>query len=159
MWREQEAVKSVKRVSTGPELNTFLAVNCEEIRELETREIRRLEETLEFLAEKSGLTIPGLPEPSGELKMLVPRRLFKGTFDFGSLRKALGEKEYEWYEDIIEKDAGFNKKMAEILNFMNGERSALEIMNAVSAEYSETNPESMLKFLRDLERLKLVSFK
>jgi hypothetical protein len=42
---------------------------------------------------------------------------------------------------------------------MNGERSALEIMNAVSAEYSETNPESMLKFLRDLERLKLVSFK
>lgn len=159
MWREQEAVKSVKRVSTGPELNTFLVVNCEEIRELGKREIRRLEETLEFLAEKSGLTIPGLPEPSGELKMLVPRRLFKGTFDFGSLRKALGEKEYEWYEDIIEKDAGFNKKMAEILNFMNGERSALEIMNAVSAEYSETNPESMLKFLRDLERLELVSFK
>lgn len=159
MWREQEAVKSVKRVSTGPELNTFLAANCEEIRELGKREIRRLEETLKFLTEKSGLTLPRLPEPSGELKMLVPRRLFKGTFDFSSLRKALGEKEYEWYEDINEKDAGFKKKMAEILNFMNGERNALEIMNAVSAEYSETNPESMLKFLRDLEKLKLVMFK
>jgi hypothetical protein len=159
MWREQEAVKSVKRISTDPELNTFLAANCEEIRELGKREIRRLEETLKFLAEKSGLTLPRLPEPSGELKMLVPRRLFKGTFDFGSLRKALGEKEYEWYEDINEKDAGFKKKMAEILNFMNGERNALAIMNAVSAEYSETNPESMLKFLRDLEKLKLVMFK
>ena len=159
MWREQEAVKSVKRVSTGPELNTFLAANCEEIRELGKREIRRLEETLKFLTEKSGLTLPRLPEPSGELKMLVPRRLFKGTFDFGSLRKTLGEKEYEWYEDIKEKDAGFNKKMAEILNFMNGERNALEVMNAVSAEYSETNPESILKFLRDLEKLKLVMFK
>jgi hypothetical protein len=159
VWREQEAVKSVKRIDASAELNTFLSAQCEEIRELGKKETRRLEETLDFLAKKSGLAIPILPEMSGELRKLVPVRLFKGTFDFGSLKKALGEKEYKWYQDISDKDTQFNKKTPEILNFMDGQRNALEIMNSVSAEYNETDPEHVVKFLRDLEKLKLISFK
>ena len=163
VWREQEAVKSVKRIESGPELNAHLKAHCEEIRELGKKEMRKFEETLDFMARQSGLTLPTLPESCGELIKLVPMRMFKGTFefgfDFGSLKKALDEKEYEWYEDIKDKDAQFSKKAPEILNFMDGHRNALEIMNAVSAEYSETDPEHVLKFLRDLEKLKLVSFK
>jgi hypothetical protein len=159
VWREQEAVKSVKRIGASAELNTFLNAQCEEIRELGKKETRKLEETLDFLAKKSGLTLPILPEMGGELKKLVPMRLFKGTFDFGSLKKALGEKEYKWYQDVSDKDTQFSKKTPEILNFMDGQRNALEIMNSVSAEYNETDPEHVLKFLRDLEKLKLISFK
>ena len=159
VWREQEAVKSVKRIDRSVELNTYLGAYCEEIRELGKKETRRLEETVDFLAKKSSLTLPTLPEIDGELRRLVPMRLFKGTLDFGSLRKALGEKEYGWYQDVIEKDAEFTKKVPEILNFIDGHRNVLEIVNAVSAEYSETNPEHVLKFLRDLEKLKLASFK
>jgi hypothetical protein len=158
MWREQESIKSVRRVDTSAELNTHLTAYCGEIRELGKKEIRKFEETLDFLVRKSGLTLPILPESGGELRKLVPKRLFKGTFDFGSLKKALGEKEYKWYQDIGDKDTQFSKKTPEILNFMDGHRNTQEIMNAVSAEYSETDPEHVLKFLRDLEKLKLVSF-
>jgi hypothetical protein len=159
VWREQEAVKSVKRINPGPELNAQLMTYCEEIRESGKKEMRKFEETLAFLLSKSGLTLPTLPESCEELRKLVPTRLFKGTLDFGSLKKALGKKEYKWYEDLRDKDIQFNKRTLEILNFMDGHRNTLEILNAVSAEYGETDPEQLLKFLRDLEKLKLVSFK
>jgi hypothetical protein len=74
------------------------------------------------------------------------------------VRKGLSEKEFEWYREIDEKDPEFRKKAAEILNFMDGKRSLHEILRAVSAEYSETNPEDVLKFLRDLEKMNLVAF-
>ena len=70
-----------------------------------------------------------------------------------------GEKEYESYRDMDEKDREFGKKAAEVVNFIDGKRSVFDLANAVSAEYSETNSEHVLKFLRDLEKLKLVSFK
>jgi hypothetical protein len=89
---------------------------------------------------------------------LVPKRLFKGTLDFEAVRKGLSEEEFEWYREIDEKDREFHRKAAEILNFMDGKRSLHEILNAVSAEYGETDPEHVLKFLRDLEKISLVAF-
>lgn len=159
VWREQEAVKSVKRIDPDPELNLYLTAYCKEIRELGEKETRRIEETLDYLAGRSELTLPSLLESGGDLRKLVPLRLFKGTFELESLKKALGEKDYKWYETRKDEDAYFNRKTAEILNFMDGHRNALEILNAVSAEYNTTDPEHVLKFLRDLEKLRLVSFK
>jgi len=74
------------------------------------------------------------------------------------LKKALGDQEYEWYEMIIEKDIDFSKKMLEVINFMDGERSAYSIMQAVSAEYSPTNAEHMLKLLQDLQKASFIAF-
>lgn len=37
------------------------------------------------------------------------------------------------------------------------ENEIYEIVKAVSAEYSDTDPEHALRFVRDLEKLKLVS--
>ena len=90
--------------------------------------------------------------------MLVPKRLFKGTLSGDLLKKMLGEQGYEWYDKIGEKDAEFSKKMQEILNFADGERTAYDISKAVSAEYTPTDVEDVLKFLRDLEKIKLVAF-
>ena len=74
-----------------------------------------------------------------------------------TVKRALTEKEYEWYEEKGKKDAAFGVKMAEVLNFMDGKRILFEIIKAVSAEYTEITAEDVLKFLRDLERIKLVS--
>jgi hypothetical protein len=84
--------------------------------------------------------------------------LFRGTLDFSVLKRALSEEEYQWYQEIDEKDDEWWKKSAEVLNFTDGKRSVYKIVEAVSAEYSPTNSEHVLKFLRDLEKAKLISF-
>ena len=157
-WREQVAVKSVRRLGESPELNTSLSEHCRSIADIANQELARLQETMTFIAKTSALTLPGHPEHALSDKELrvAPRRLFKGTLDSSVLKKTLSEKEFEWYEEVREKDEDFDKKTAEVLNFTNGKRSVYEIVKAVSAEYSETNPEHVLKFLRDLEKAKLV---
>jgi aminopeptidase-like protein len=157
-WREQEAVKSVRRLGESAELNASLSVLCRNIADIATQELARLQEALSFVAKASALTLSnqnGQAESNKELSV-VPKRLFKGPLDSNVLRKTLSEKELEMYEEVRKIDEDFDKKTAEVLNFMNGKRSIYEIVLAVSAEYSETNPEHVLKFLRDLEKSKLV---
>lgn len=160
VWREQEAVKSVKRLGEKPELEIFINNYCGEIANMGQKEIARLEAALNFIANTLNLKLPAEIEGTTaeeELKRLVPKKLFKGTLYMEALKKALGE-EYEWYQEISEKDIDFDKKEAEILNFMDGKRCAYDILKAVSAEYSETNPEHVLKFLRDLEKTGFITF-
>ena len=159
-WREQHAIKSVKRLGENHELNAFLDKHCEDIASWGQKEIGKLDEALSFIAKASNVTLPAKleeTEAENELTKLIPRRLFRGTFGL-SLKKELGEKEYEWYEKIIEKDSAFNLKLGEALNFMDGKRNVYDILKAVSAEYTETKPEEMLKVLKDLEKLKLITF-
>jgi hypothetical protein len=161
VWREQEATKSVKKLAENPQLNTILDRHCADMADLGRRETAKLEETLDFIAKTSSVTLTAQLEETQadkELKKLVPKRLFKGSLDSGLFQKELGEKEYEWYMEIGDKDPDLEKKSAEILNFMDGKRNAYEILQAVSAEYTETDPEHVLKFLRDLEKTKLVTF-
>lgn len=161
VWREQQAVKSVKRLGKKPELNALLNAYCEDIRKMGVGEIARIHEVQDYFAKALKLRLPvKTKEPeSGDLKKIVPRRLFKGTLSFDVVRKGLGEKEFAWYLEIEEKDKEFDKKTREMLNFMDGKRSLYEIVKAVSAEYSDTNPEHALKILRDLEKLKLVALR
>jgi Zn-dependent M28 family amino/carboxypeptidase len=160
VWREPQAIQSVRRLGETSELNAHLDRLCNGIADLGQREMARLEEALSFVAKALNITIPQDQETSAdkELKKLVPKRLFRGTLSSDLVKKELGEEEYEWYLEIDEKDAEFGRKMTEILNFMDGKRNAYEIMKAVSAEYTPTNAEHALKFLRDLEKTKLITF-
>ena len=160
VWREQQSVKSVKRLGEHPELTTLIDKHCEDIRNLGKSETRKLEETLNFIAKTSAIKLEKLEETQAdqEAKRLTPKKLFKGTLNDDVLKKAIGEEEYEWYELIDDKDEDFSKKMAEILNFMDGKRNAHDIIKAVSAEYSPTDPENVMKFLKDLKKAKLVTF-
>jgi hypothetical protein len=160
-WREQQAVKSVKRLGESEGLDAFLHKSCEDIAGLGKKEIMRIMQALNFVAEVSGLTIPAKLEETEAIEglgKLVPKRLFKGTFDTAVLKKELGEKEFEWYQEMDKKDVDLSKKVAEVLNFMDGRRSVYDIVKAVSAEYSETDPKHIMKFLRDMEKVKLVAF-
>jgi len=161
MWREQQATKSVKKLGENQELDTPIHKLCEDIANQAQQKTAKLEETQSYIAKTLAITIPAKlkeAEADTELKKLIPKRLFKGTLNFDLLKEALGEKDYEWYREIGEKDRSFDKKAAEFVNFMDGKRNAYDILKAVSAEYSETNPEHALKFLRDLENAKLVTF-
>jgi aminopeptidase YwaD len=161
VWREQQAVKSVTRLGESADLKAFMNEYCKDIENLGKKEIARLEKALNFAAKASKLTISvaARKDRHAKLKKLVPRRLFKGTLSFDAIRKGLGEEEFEWYREIEEKDKEFDKKAFEILNFMNGKRSLREILKAVSAEYSDTDPEHALRFLRDLEKMGFVALR
>ena len=161
IWREKEAIKSVKKLAENPELNVLINKLCKDIANQGQQKIARFEEILNFIAKTSAISIPERLEETRaetEVKKLVPKRLFKGTLNFDILKKVLGKKKYEWYQEIYEKDPKFGTKTAEFINFIDGKRRAYDIVKAISAEYSETNLEHVLKFLRDLEKAKLVTF-
>jgi hypothetical protein len=160
LWREQQAVRSVTRLGENPELQAILDICCEDLRDVGRRVTSRIEEAVNIVARALGviLSTSKADDENAELNKLVPKRLFRGTLGLEFLKRGLGETEFEWYQEIDEKDVEFSKKAAEILNFMDGKRSLYEILKAVSAEYSDTKPEYVSKFVRDLEKLKLVSF-
>jgi hypothetical protein len=160
-WREQQAAKSLKKLGENQELDTLISKLCEDIANRAKQKTATLDEALSFIAKTLAITTPAKPEETeveAELKRMIPKRLFKGTLNFDLLKKVLGEKEYEWYEEVDEKDHSFYNKAAEVVNFMDGKRNAYDILKAVSAEYTPTNPEHALKFLRDLEKTNLITF-
>jgi aminopeptidase-like protein len=161
LWREQEAVKSVERLAESPELNAFIERCCQDIASQGESEVARVKETLNFIVRESSLKLPPEPEETQAEKesgLLVPKRLFKGTLG-DVLKRTLSDEEYEWYTQIGEKDREFQKKMYELVNLIDGRRNVRDIVNTVSAEYSETSIEHVTKFLRDLEKAKLLTFK
>jgi hypothetical protein len=160
VWREQEAVRSVNRLAHTSKLTTFIDKCCRDIVNIGSFESERLQEALNFVAQTVDLSSQAGHEEAQtekESQKLIPKRLFKGTLDFGLLKRELGEKEVEWLQEIEEKDRDFGKKAAEILNFMDGRRNVGDIVEAVSAEYSRTNVEYVLRFLRNLEKIRLIS--
>ena len=161
MWREKEATRSVKKLDQSSELNAFVDKLCEDIGSHGQQKITRFEEALDFVSKTSTMTVPTKleeTEAEAELRRRLPKRLFKGTLNFDGLKEALGEEEYGWYQEILERDHQFRAKAEEFINFMDGKRNAYDIVKAVSAEYGETDPEALLKFLRDLEKAKLLDF-
>lgn len=162
VWREKQAINSAKRLGRSPELEEITAKYVEDIEHFSQLEITRFEETLTHIVKKTGITLSKQPkelEESKEAKNLVPRRLFRGTFSNDALKRALGEKKYEWYDEVGQKDRDFGKKMYEIVNFMDGKRTAYEITKTISAEYSETSLEHVLRFIHDLEKTGFISVK
>jgi len=159
-WREMEAVRSVKRLASGTELDALIDRLVQNISGHGKQKQATIEESLVFVAKAAGVNVPAQleeTEPERETKKLVPKRLFKGSLSTDTFKKLLGEEEYKWYQKMNEKDPSFGEKAWEILNYMNGERTLHEILKAVSSEYADTKAEDALKFVRDLEKLKLIA--
>jgi len=155
--REVEAIRSVRRLATGPVLDSFIQKGVEELSRCGEEEILRIEEVGRAVAEKAGISLPSVEE--GEEERMIPKRRFKGPLSMEFLRRAIGEDEYEWYERMRREDRLFHQKLDELLNFMDGRRTLHEILLAVSAEYGELKVEHAKRFLRDLERAGLVELR
>ncbi|MCK4633726.1 hypothetical protein KAT42_02745, partial [Candidatus Bathyarchaeota archaeon] len=159
MWREKQAIKSVKRIGSTVELN-IITQYTKDIEQKCQLELKRFNEILTYMAKTAGITFP---IQSQELEIVkqarkyVPSRLFKGPLSTDALKKAIGEEQFEWLEETSKKDKEFRKKTYEIINFMNGKRSIYDIAKAVSAEYSETNPDFVMKFIQLLEKANFIS--
>jgi len=160
VWREKQAAASVKALAYGLELEAMIQRSNQHIETTGKNALQRIEETISFLSKTLGMTIPAHTEETEadkQARATVPKRMFKGTLSTDTFKKLLGEEEYRWYEEAGKKDTKLTLKNAEILNFMDGKRTLYEITKAVSAEYTETNVEHALKFIKDLEKTNLVS--
>ncbi len=161
LWRESNAVKSVKRLAENPELDAHIDRYLRQIEDFGKNRIAEIDDALGLTKKALNMATLAIEETlvKKETKRLIPKKLFKGTLNADLLRQTMTEKEYEWYEKIEEKDKDFDKKIAEILNFIDGSRTIHEIIKMVSSEYSLIDPEDVMKFVKDLKKAKLVSFK
>ena len=160
--REEKAINSTKRLSSDTDLDRIIAEYVEDLKRYGKMEVSRFEDGLSRTVNKAGITFPDHMEESearSRAQSLVPKRMFRAPLSTEAFREALGEEEYEWYEDIVKKDKDFRKKIYETFNFMDGKRTVYDIAKALSSEYSETSLEHLLKFMFDLEKTSFVSFK
>ncbi len=159
--REKDAVTSALRF--GANKNTCaLARRCQaELEVVAGQEASKLDEILRSVAEGAQVRIPErLPETKAirELRKIVPRKPFPGTLSGDMLKDRVGRKGLEAIENMSDKDRDFENKIVEALNFMDGRRTAAEIMDAVTSEYGRTDADDMLRILKDLEKAKLIEF-
>jgi hypothetical protein len=72
------------------------------------------------------------------------------------------EEDERWYEEHAEKMGGLRHVLRnhifELNNLIDGKRSVLDIRNALSAQFGETDLELVMKYISDLERFELVSY-
>lgn len=158
--REQQVVRSVGDLCDCGRLDDFIEAQVGILADAGRMEQDKFDRTIAAIREDLGASI-ARPTPSQsekESSRLVPRRLFKGTLDWTLLGDFLGEEGYKAYKKIEEKDPKFMSKTAEILFLTDGKRSVADIVKVAAAEFGPTDHSHVLKYLRDLERMKLVSF-
>jgi len=161
--REIRVVRSVARLDGEAGTDEFVESQVTAVAEHGSREQSRLTEIINMSC-GSGSTNrakkkKGESVVRGQAGKVVPRRRFKGTMDTDLLIRELGEKGYEWYREMDKKDPSFSKKMYEIINLMDGKRCLNDITDFVSAEYGPTNHGDVLRFVEDLKKIRLVSFR
>ena len=91
------------------------------------------------------------------LDKIIPRRLFRGPISQFLFEDLVGDG-MAWYADYAKADPGRTDKRAEILNFMDGKRSLLQIFRAVSAELGRSDPEFYRRLVEDLKKHALVEY-
>lgn len=93
-----------------------------------------------------------------EADRFVPKRRYRGPLPSDYLFTGLGE-DYEWYTQNRDKVGGnFGSKTFEISNLIDGERSILQICDIINAEFGETSIDFVVHYVKDLEKIGLVSF-
>jgi hypothetical protein len=160
VWREEEAIRSVKKLAAAPRLDRFITRLLNEIAICEKQEHGKVEDVLSFILEENQLEIPEKVEEADcekKARHIIPQRLFKGTLSVGAIKRGFSEEEYVWYEEMVGEEAEFRSKLAEMINFMDGKRTLLDIVRAVSAEYCKFDVKDALRLLKNLKALKLVS--
>ena len=159
--REKEAVVSALKLATG-KATSAMARRCQnELGIIASQESSKLDEIARFVAENARLTLPVKVPESKAIKALhgiVPRKLFHGTLSGDLLKEKFGRKGLEVIEKMNEKDGDFDNKIVEAFNYMDGRRTAADILVAITSEYGTTDADDMLRTLKDLEKSRLIEF-
>jgi aminopeptidase YwaD len=99
-----------------------------------------------------------LTEEEEKAKEIIPVRKFRGMLSDSFLEENLNPEKLKWYEEYGQKDGQLQNKLFEIVNFINGKRSMLDIRNAISTEFGPTDLELVRHYLSDLKELNFVSY-
>jgi aminopeptidase YwaD len=156
---EIAAIKSVDNLSKNPQVQKFASILIQDLNRLAESgkvRLRRFYETLCTL--KNIRPLPaGLTEEEDDFKKIVPKRLFRGPLSQYYFEDLLGE-DMSWYVAYGQKDPEWIDRRAEILNFMDGRRSLLDIYYAVSAEMGRSEKGFYKRLLVDLKKHSLVTY-
>ncbi len=162
MDREAFSVLSACKLAGHARPDDFFRSQVAAIKEHGSREIARFGRTIEALPSignaKRRTSSKRLSKAEKDAMTIVPRRRFKGTIDSETMSDLLGEKRIGWYSEVDDKDPHFSRKMYEMVNLMNGKRSAYEMTRFVSAEYGPTDQKDVLRFLSDLKTIGFVKY-
>jgi hypothetical protein len=156
--RDAAAVRSVGMLWPGAGSDPFVEAQAAAVEEHGSRELARLNLIADAFVDRSAaddMMRKGPSEDERRAKKMVPVRLFKGSLDAEAMPDVLGGKRCAWHDDAEKRDPLFAKKMFEIINLMDGERDLCEIVEFVSAEYTPTEMEDVLRFVSDLKAARL----
>jgi len=158
---EQEAVRSVERLGTAEGLEDLIEVSADDLADAGRRGLAGLERTVKVIERSLKLRVPAVvreTKAERESRNLTPKPRFKGTLPWSLLSESLDEKYMEAYDRIEEEDPEFMSKRTELVNLIDGRRTIHEITESLSAEYGPTQYAHVMRYLRDLEKIRLVSF-
>lgn len=153
------AVTTVEKLSKHPQVRKMITALAEDIKrqaEAEKTKLRRYSETL-WEMKNSRMPAAAMSAEESEFRKIIPQRLFKGPLSQYYFEDLLGE-DFSWYMAYRQKDPEWSDRRAEILNFMDGRRSLLEIYYAVSAEMGRSETIFYRRLLADLKKHGLVAY-
>ncbi len=155
---EIQAVRSVENLS-DLRVRGFIDKLAGDLNGIAESEKTRLKSYFEALCALNKVA----PRPSDisaeerALDKIIPRRLFRGPISQFLFEDLVGDG-MAWYADYARADPGWTDRRAEILNFMDGKRSLLQIFRAVSAELGRSDPAFYRRLLEDLKKHALVEY-
>jgi hypothetical protein len=155
LTRENLAASSAERFGKDLETDSLVNRSHDELTTNYLQEVAKIDDMLRLAAARAGAKVPDKPsEPKAlkELAKMVPRKLFRGTLSPDHFRMKLGDEGYAHYRALEDTDRDFDNKMTELLNFADGRRTGAEVLDAVSAEYGKTDPDTVLRLFKDLKK-------
>jgi len=159
--RERQALSSVKKFARGEEgLDDYLASLSASLTEREGVTLRQLESHYHILCRQQGIDAqkPILSEKERAASKVVPVRNeeLKGPLRLNYLVDKIQDPTLPRRLRIARRDS---RILYEILNFIDGKRSLLEIRQAVSAEYEPVPLEEVEEFLKALGSAGIIRMK
>ncbi len=157
---EMDSLKSVEDLSPSLRVKTFIKELAEAIKSSAVLEKEKLYHYYNLLCDLKGIkpVASGLNADEKELRRIVPKRLFRAPISQFYFEDLMGEDGMKWYREYSRKDREWVNRRTEILNFMDGKRSLLDIYYAVSAEFGRSDMLFYKKFIKDLKKHGLIDY-
>ena len=157
---EIDSIKACLDFSSSPRIKRLIAQLTDDMRRCSDMQKKKITSIYNLACSTKGIKKQALSLTQEEerAKTIVPERRFRGVLPDSFLQEKLSPKRFSWYQKYAERDRRLRNKLFEIVNFVDGKLSLLDIRNAVSAEFGVTDLELVSRYLADLKELGLVSY-
>jgi hypothetical protein len=156
--REEASVYSVRQLSRSRELSNYFENAEFSLASREVAAIAKFEQYVRNRLNISG-TLPSEHRSDAEkqLAKMIPRRQFEGPLAFDILREKPENAKY--YREIMDKDDTNGQRLYEVVNFMDGKSTLLDIYQVVDVEFPFFDISIIERFADDLAKAGLVKIR